>query len=152
MTIKGTIVERAYQRIGFGAIDSGMESSGVISLEAMLYIWYNQFIDIGYTFALPPTAPLPSDESDLNVMTEAAVIMNLAIDLASEHGIVLDPILLNRAKAAKDNLYQITPTPTAKNPYMPLGAGATRHNSQVVYQGVDDNASPLGFGGQPLEA
>lgn len=152
MTTKGKIVERAYKRIGMDSINSTLESNGTVSLEEMLYIWYNQFIDIGYTFAIPPIEPLPGDESDLNVMTESAVIMNLAIDLASAHGIVTDPILLNRAKAAKDNLYQLTPVPMTQNPYMPLGAGLTRNKTRITYQSVSDDANPLGFGGQPLEA
>tara|TARA_R110002060_G_scaffold22076_6_gene29960 strand:- start:503 stop:961 length:459 start_codon:yes stop_codon:yes gene_type:complete len=150
MTTKGKIVERAYKRIGIDSIDTTLESNGTISLEEMLYIWYNQFIDIGYTFAIPPIEPLPADESDLNVMAESAVIMNLAIDLASTHGIVIDPILLNRAKAAKDNLYQLTPPSIASNPFMPLGAGSAGRCTRINYQGEDDEVQTLTYGGQPL--
>lgn len=150
MTTKGKLVERAYRRIGIDSIDSEMESNGTISLEEMLYVWYNQFIDIGYTFAIPPAEPLPIDESDLNVIAESAVIMNLAIELASNHGIVADQTLLSRAKTAKDNLYQLTPTPMAQNPFMPVGAGNTRNNGHVVYQSEGDVVTPLGIGGTPL--
>lgn len=151
MTTKGKIVDRAYRRIGIDSIDSEMESNGTISLEEMLYVWYNQFIDIGYTFAVPPIEPLPADESDLNTMTESAVIMNLAIELASIHGIVVDQTLLSRAKIAKDNLYQLTPPSIASDPYMPLGAGATGRCSRVVYQNENEGATPLTYAGQPLE-
>jgi len=151
MTIKGDLVTEAYELIGFDDIDSGLKTKGVKILERMMYVWYNQFIDTGYTFAVPPIAPLPTDESDLVAMTEDAVIMNLALKLASVSGIVAGGTLAADAKTAKDNLYQLTPTPTAQNPFMPVGAGSTRNNGRVTYQGEGDLVTPLGYGGIPLE-
>jgi hypothetical protein len=151
MTTKGDLVDSSYELVGYDNVDDTLREKGVKILERMMYVWYNQFIDIGYSFADSTDTPEAADESDLTPISEDAVIMNLALKLASVAGILTGGTLMSDAKIAKDNLYQLTPPSIASNPYMPLGAGATGRCSRVVYQSEDEGTTPLTYGGQPLE-
>ncbi len=149
---KGEVVTEAYKLIGFGAVDDAdMISEGVVNLERMLHSWWNGFIDTGYTFATTPSAALPADDSTLTPVDEDGVILNLAVKLATKHGVVIGGTLLQDAKSAKDSRYQLSAPSIATNPLMPVGAGGSRHNSRVKYQTETEQAEILAYGGNPLE-
>jgi|TARA_R110000851_G_scaffold272661_2_gene425393 hypothetical protein len=135
---KGGLVTEAYELIGVtSALDAGLLSRGVKILERMIGRWGPAFIT-GYTLAVPPILPLTTDDSTTAQAAEDAVINNLAMALASANGMIAGPKIEADAKEGKDNLVSITPIPTAKNPFMPLGAGNTRYNNYVVYQSEDE--------------
>ena len=116
----------------------------------MMRTWWNEFIDTGYTFATTVSAALPDDDSTLTSIDEDAIILNLAVKLATINAIAIGGTLLGDAKTAKDGRYQLTPTPMAATPFMPVGAGNQRWNSRVKYQSEGEVVAPIGFGGSPL--
>lgn len=147
---KGEVVSAAYAMIGMIGAGTTLVSQGVPHLERMMHTWWNQYIDTGYTFATTVSAALPADDSTLTPLDEDAIILNLAVKLATINALVIGGTLLTDAKTAKDGRYQLTPTPTAQNPFMPVGAGNQRWNSYIKYQGEGEVVNPIGFGGQPI--
>jgi hypothetical protein len=135
---KGALVTEGYELIGMtSALDAGLLSRGVKILERMIGRWGEAFVT-GYTLAVPPILPVSTDDSTVNQNAEDAIINNLAVALASANGMIAGPKIEADAKEGKDNLVSVTPIPTAKNPFMPLGAGNTRNNSFIVYQEEDE--------------
>ena len=147
---KGEVVSAAYAMIGMTNAGTTLVSEGVPHLERMLWTWWNEFIDTGYTFAATVSAALPTDDSTLTPIDEDAIILNLAVLLGAVNAIVVGSTVTNLAKKAKDGRYPLTPTPTAQNPFMPVGAGNQRGCSRVKYQGEGEVVTPLAYGGQPL--
>ena len=147
---KGEVGEAAYALIGMTNAGTTLIAQSVPRLERMMWTWWNEFIDTGYTFATTVSAALPADDSTLTPLDEDAIILNLAVKLATINALVIGGTLLTDAKTAKDGRYQLTPTPTAQNPFMPVGAGNQRWNSYIKYQGEGEVVNPIGFGGQPI--
>lgn len=147
---KEQVVTAAYKWIGESSPSTSMISEGVPLLERMMWTWWNEFIDTGYTFATTVSDALPADDSTLTPVNEDGVILNLAVKLATLNAIVAGGTLMQDAKNAKNGMYQLTPQSMAQNPYMPLGAGATRHCSYVKYQGEGNQEQTLTYGGSPL--
>ena len=147
---KGEVVSAAYALIGTTNAGTTLVTEGVPHLERMLWTWWNEFIDTGYTFAATVSAALPADDSTLTPLDEDGVILNLAVILGATNAIVVGTTITNLAKTAKDGRYPLTPISTAQNPSMPVGAGNQRWNSYIKYQGEGEVVNPIGFGGQPI--
>lgn len=147
---KGETVSAAYAMIGMTNAGTTLVSEGVPHLERMMHTWWNEYIDTGYAFAATVSEALPADDSTLTNLDEDAVILNLAVKLATINALVIGGTLTGDAKTAKTGRYPLTPIPTAQNPYMPVGAGNQRRYSRVKYQGEGEAAPLLTIGGIPL--
>lgn len=147
---KGEVVSAAYALIGMTNAGTALVSEGVPHLERMLWTWWNEFIETGYNFSTTVSAALPADDSALTPVNEDAIILNLAIKLATVNAIVIGGTLAADAKTAKDGRYPLTPPSMTANPFMPVGAGNQYRCSRVKYQSEDDTPVPLTYGGAPL--
>lgn len=147
---KGEVVSAAYSLIGMTSAGTTLVADGVPQLERMMWSWWNDFIETGYSFSTTVSDALPADDSALTPVNEDAVILNLALKLATINAIVIGGTLAGDAKAAKDARYPLTPPSMAANPFMPVGAGNQRGYSHVKYQSEDESAAPLTYGGSPL--
>lgn len=139
MITKGQIVEDALDTAGIsGNYESGMITRGIKNLERLMLAWDTKGISIGYITSSEPDA---EQESGLADFTLQAVILNLAVQLASVLRLPSSPEIKALAKSAYEDLMPLSP-PMAANPYMPLGAGdgiCGARGYGGTYQAQDDN-------------
>ena len=126
---KRDIIEEAYAELGlagyvFDSTPEEIQRAGR-RLDLMMATWAEQCVNIGYALSSSPSALNVDADSGVPLYTVEAVMLNLAVRIASADGKLPSPVTTSKAKEGFDTLMLRAAQPPRQQLRggLPLGSG-----------------------------